>query len=111
MTDSRSTPPRHYLRYKEQYPDLFNAWDAIGKSVRESGPIAPRMGHLIQLGAAAAVRSEGAVHSHVRRALELGATKDEIRQALMLTAATIGFPAVMAALSWAEDILGEGVAP
>ena len=51
------------------------------------------------------MRSEGAVHSHVRRLLELGASASEIRHALMLTAATIGFPTVMAALSWADDIL------
>ncbi len=108
MSDPKSTPPRHYVRYKAKYPELFSAWDAIGRSVREAGPLEPRIGHLIQLGAAAAVRSEGAVHSHVRRALELGVSKEEIRQALMLTAATIGFPAVMAALSWAEDILDDG---
>jgi 4-carboxymuconolactone decarboxylase len=47
------------------------------------------------------------VHSHVRRALTAGATREEIHHAIMLTAATIGFPAVMAALSWAEDILGK----
>lgn len=105
MADSNSTPPSHYLKYKDSYPELFAAWDAIGKSARAAGPIPARNGHLIQLAAAAAVRSEGAVHSHVRRALELGVTPDEIRQALMLTAATIGFPAVMAALSWAEDIM------
>lgn len=51
-------------------------------------------------------RSEGAVHSHVRRAIEAGATPAEVRQAIMLTAPTVGFPNVIAALSWAEDLLG-----
>ncbi|MFY9315319.1 MAG: carboxymuconolactone decarboxylase family protein [Burkholderiales bacterium] len=45
------------------------------------------------------------MHSHVRRLVELKAKPTEIRQAIMLTAATIGFPAVMAALSWADDFL------
>lgn len=100
-----SKPPKHYLKFRKLYPSLFAAWEAIGKSVRDDGPIDPKMGHLIQLASAAAVRSEGAVHSHVRRALAAGATREEIHHAVMLTAATIGFPAVMAALSWAEDIL------
>lgn len=51
------------------------------------------------------MRSEGAVHSHVRRALEAGATPEEIYHAVMLLTSTIGFPNVAAALSWAEDSL------
>jgi len=98
-------PPKHYLKVKKAQPDFIAAWDAIGKAVRDTGPLEAKTGHLIQLAAAAAVRSEGAVHSHVRRLVDLKAKPAEIRQAIMLTAATIGFPAVMAALSWADDIL------
>lgn len=101
-------PPKHYRRLKKEQPDFIAAWEAIGKSVRGKGPLPEKTGHLIQLGAAAAMRSEGAVHSHVRRLLELGASASEIRHALMLIAATIGFPTVMAALSWADDILEKG---
>lgn len=100
-----SKPPKHYRRIRKTHPDFIASWEAISKAVRDTGPLAPRTGHLIQLAAAAAVRSEGAVHSHVRRLLELKAKPAEIRQSIMLTAATIGFPAVMAALSWADDIL------
>ena len=101
-------PPKHYRRLKKEQPEFIAAWEAIGKSVREKGPISAKTAHLIQLAAAAAVHSEGAVHSHVRRLLELGANASEIRHAIMLTAATIGFPTVMAALSWADDILEQG---
>jgi len=56
---------------------------------------------------AAAMRSEGALHSHTRRALQAGAEPDEIRHAIILVTSTIGFPQVVAALSWAEDVLGK----
>jgi len=59
------------------------------------------------MAAAAAIRSEGAVHSHVRRALEAGASVEEVRHSLMLLTSTIGFPTVVAALSWIEDVLGQ----
>ena len=98
-------PPNLYLELQKAYPAFFEAWDAIGKAVRETGPIDIKTAHLVQLAASAAIRSEGAVHSHVRRALEARATPAEIRQALLLTAPTIGFPNVIAALSWAEDLL------
>lgn len=104
----KSKPPKHYRRVKKDQPEFIAAWDAISKAVRDTGPLPPKTGHLIQLAAAAAVRSEGAVHSHVRRLVEMKAKPAEIRQAIMLTAATIGFPAVMAALSWADDILENG---
>ena len=98
--------PKLYRKFQKEHPEFFKAWDAVGSAMRAAGPIDPKTAHLLQLTASAAIRSEGAVHSHVRRALEAGATRAEIHQALMLIAPTIGFPNVIAALSWAEDVLG-----
>jgi alkylhydroperoxidase/carboxymuconolactone decarboxylase family protein YurZ len=50
-------------------------------------------------------RLEGAVHAHVRRALDAGAKPDEIRHAIRLAVTTVGFPTMMSALSWANDVL------
>ena len=52
-----------------------------------------------------AIRSEGSVHSHVRKALQAGASPEEIRHALVLLTSTIGFPTVTVALAWGADIL------
>ncbi len=104
-------PPKLYRKFQRKHPDFFKAWDAVGTTVRAAGPIDNKTAHLLQLAASAAIRSEGAVHSHVRRAQEAGASAAEIQQALMLTAPTIGFPNVIAALSWAEDVLAKKNAP
>jgi 4-carboxymuconolactone decarboxylase len=82
----------------------------LGTAVRDAGPLDEFVVQLVQLGAAAAVRSEGAVHSHTRRALEAGATPEQIRHALISLTSTIGFPTVVAAISWAEDVIEEGPA-
>jgi alkylhydroperoxidase/carboxymuconolactone decarboxylase family protein YurZ len=50
---------------------------------------------------------EGAVHSHTRKALNAGATADEIRQAVFLAIPTVGFPTMMAALTWVEDVINK----
>lgn len=100
--------PKMYTGIKKRYKKLGTAVDNLGKTVRAIGPLNEKTSHLIQLGAAAAIRSEGAVHSHVRRALEAGAKKDEIYHTIILLTSTIGFPAVSAAISWADDILEEG---
>lgn len=96
-----------YRRIQQQYPDYFAAVEALGSAVHRMGPLDERTVQLVQLGAAAATRSEGAVHSHVRRALDAGASPEQIHHALLALTSTIGFPAVAAALSWADDVLGQ----
>ena len=99
--------PRMYTDIKKRYKKFFGAVEHLGKTARKMGPLNEKTSHLIQIAAAAAVRSEGAVHSHVRRALESGAKADEIYHALILLTSTIGFPAVSAAMSWADDVIRE----
>lgn len=96
-----------YQRLRKQHPEYFDAVEALGKAVRQAGPLEEQVIQLVQLGAAAAIRSEGAVHSHVRRALEAGATAEQIHHALLSLTSTIGFPTVIAALSWADDVIGK----
>lgn len=96
---------KHYLKVKNRFPDFLGAVESLGATARQAGPVDGKYSQLIQLAGAAAIRSEGAVHSHARRALEAGAGADEIYHALILLVSTIGFPNVMAALSWAEDVI------
>ncbi len=95
----------HYLKVKENSPDFIAAVESLGEAIKKSGPLDEKTVQLVQLAGAAAIRSEGAVHSHVRRALEAGAGPQEIRQSLIVLTSTIGFPTVMAALNWAEEML------
>ena len=97
--------PKMYTSIRERYEELADAVENLGKAARASGPLDEKTSHLIQLAAAAAIRSEGSVHSHVRRAIEAGAKKDEVYHTLILLTSTIGFPAVSAAMSWADDVI------
>lgn len=97
--------PRNYLKLKEREGVFMEAVEALGAAAKQAGPLDEKTAQLIQIAAAAGIRSEGSVHSHVRRALDAGATPEEIRHALILLTSTVGFPTVAAALSWADDIL------
>jgi len=99
--------PAQYLSIRKRFKKYFTAVDNLGKAAKTAGPLDDKTAHLIQLGAAAAIRSEGSVHSHVRRALQEGATADEIYHAIILLSSTIGFPTVSAALSWADDVINK----
>jgi len=100
MTNEKK--PKHYEQLLEKHPAYIQAVEALGRAVQDAGPLDPKTLQLIQLAAAAAQRSEGALRSHVRRALAAGATAEEVQHALIALTSTIGFPTVAAALSWAE---------
>jgi 4-carboxymuconolactone decarboxylase len=97
--------PDQYLSIKKRFSKFFTAAKNLGKAASTAGPINEKTAELIKLAAAAAIRSEGSVHSHAKRALEAGAKPDEIYHALILTTSIIGFPTVSAALSWADDVM------
>ncbi len=103
-----ATYPKQYMTIKKKYGSGIKAVDGLGRATKSAGPLNKKTCELIQLAAAAAIRSEGSVHSHARRAVEAGAKPDEIRHAVVLLASTIGFPTVSAALSWVEDVLARG---
>ena len=98
-------PAEHYLNLKKRHGELINAVEAMSSAARSAGPLDEKTIHLIQLGAAAAIRSHGSTHSHTVRALEAGATAEEIRHAVIVLTSTIGFPIVAAALSWVDDAI------
>lgn len=102
---SKQNLPKHFQKIMDRYGPVIEAMNTVGDAVREAGPLDEKTAHLLQLAAAASQRSEGAVHSHARRALRSGAMADEIRHALVVLIPTIGYPTVAAALSWADDIL------
>lgn len=96
---------RIYDKISQSYPDILSAVSSLGETVRSSGPMDEKSSQLIQLAAAAAVQSEGSVHSHTKRALAAGASRKEIEHTLLLLISVIGFPRSAAALSWAYDVI------
>lgn len=97
--------PTRFVKFQQTYPNVFNAYETLGQAASEAGPLDKKQIALVKLGIAAGARLEGAVHSHCRRALEAGATADEIRHVILLAVTTLGFPSMMAGLSWVDEIL------
>ena len=96
--------PKNYQKMESDYPGYMKAVAELGQAARSEGPLDEKTVELIQMAAAAALRLEGAVHSHTRRALKAGASREEIHHALIVLTSTMGFPSVAAAMSWARDI-------
>jgi alkylhydroperoxidase/carboxymuconolactone decarboxylase family protein YurZ len=86
------------------YPDVWDAYADLGEAGAEAGPIDGETKRLVKLALAIGDQSEGAVHSHVRRALDEGVPPETLKHAAILSIPTIGFPKAMAAMSWIEDL-------
>ncbi len=97
--------PPWYNHVKGSHGKFIQALEQLGEVARTEGPLPEKTSQLIQLAAAAAIRSEGAVHSHARRALAAGATPAEVYHAIILLTSTIGFPNTSAALNWVHRLL------
>ena len=89
----------------QDYPQLMQAYESFGQEARLAGPLSQREIALVKLAISIGAGLEGAAHSHCRKALEAGCTPGEIRHVAIVSAPTIGFPTMMRARSWVEDVL------
>ncbi|HEY4610888.1 MAG TPA: carboxymuconolactone decarboxylase family protein [Ilumatobacteraceae bacterium] len=98
--------PLAYREFRATYPDVANSLDQLGQAADGAGPLDERTRRLVHLGIAIGAVAEGAVRSNVRKALDAGASVDEIRQVSLLAITTSGFPTAIAGLGWTEEVLG-----
>ena len=98
-------PPQHFIEFRSRYPAIANAYESLAEATQSAGPLDAKTRCLVKLGIAAGAWREGAVHSHARRALASGCTADEVRHVVLLATTTLGFPSMMAVLSWVQDVL------
>jgi 4-carboxymuconolactone decarboxylase len=92
--------PSTYKAFVQRFPELGQAHEAIAKAVDVAGPLDRKTCELVKIGLAIGAGLESAVRSHVRRALEAGATEAEVEQTALLAMNTLGFPRTVAAWSW-----------
>jgi 4-carboxymuconolactone decarboxylase len=106
--------PATFKQFITRFPELGAAHESVAKAVDKAGPLDAKTCFLIKMGISLGAGLESAFRSHVRRAMQHGATIEEIEQALLLAMNTVGFPRTVAAWQWAwqqiERDRGEQVA-
>ena len=105
MTEDRL--PDIVQRLSEEKPQVWDAYNALGKALAEAGPLDARTERLIKLAMAIGAGLEGAVRSHARRGHKAGLTREELQHAALLGATTLGWPRAVAGLSWIEEELAK----
>lgn len=102
-TASRSEPPlpTTFKAFIDKFPALGNAHEQVAQAVDSAGPLDRKVCELIKIGICAGAGLESALQSHVRHAIQHGATEAEVEQAILLAMNTCGFPRTVAAWQWA----------
>ena len=97
--------PDTYKGFKQQFPEVAKAYDELAVKCHGWGPLDAKTRRLIKLGIAIGLNSEGGVRSHARRALDEGITTDELRHAVLVALTTAGFPTMIAAMKWVDEVI------
>lgn len=92
-------------------PDLWRAFQALGAATGDAGPLDERSRRLVNLALAIGADSEGATHSHSRRALAEGFSADELEHVAFLAITTLGWPQAVRGLTWIRDVTRGGSSP
>ena len=102
-SDKSSKIPGTFKRFVAKYPALGKAHEEVARAAQAAGPLDKKTCELVKIGISLGAGLESALKSHIRRALEAGASREEVEQAILLAMNTVGFPRMVAAWSWAQE--------
>jgi len=96
--------PGAALHMAREHPEVWEAFQHLGEKASRAGPLDGRTRRLIHLALAIAAGSEGATHSHARRAGSEGISREELEHVAVLAITTVGWSQAMKGLAWVRDI-------
>ena len=99
----QSPLPATFKAFIQKFAALGEAHEQVAKAVDAAGPLDRKTCELIKVGICIGGGLESALRSHVRRAMQHGATETEVEQTVLLAMNTCGFPRTVAAWQWARQ--------
>jgi 4-carboxymuconolactone decarboxylase len=94
--------PGAALHMAGEHPEVWEAFQHLGEKASRAGPLDARTRRLIHLALAIAAGSEGATHSHARRAGSEGISPEELEHVAVLAVTT--WSQAIKGLTWVRDI-------
>ena len=91
--------------FADAFPEVTEAYRAMRRSAGDAGSLDGKTKQLIQTAIMASIGSAGGTREHVARALDEGATADEVRQAILLVLGPAGISRTSKGLSWADEVI------
>lgn len=91
---------------KDLSPEYMTAWNSFIEKTGADGALSPRRKELIAVSLAIATKCDWCIRSHIMKALEMGAAKQEIVEAAWISVLMGGDP-VLRYAQWAVHVLEE----
>lgn len=89
-----------FKTFKGEWPDVYSTYKKLGQEIHEQGgPLPEKVRWLMKVAISGATGHHRALETHLEKAIEAGASADEIQHTLLLLIPTCGFPAFMEAYS------------
>lgn len=90
--------------FKQEAPEVASAFDGLIESLKATDGLDAKTKHLIYIGIKAALGDTTAVYYHVPMAKKLGASRGEIRDAILITLTVCGLKGVASCLPLAMEV-------
>ena len=94
--------------FREQYPDIWKAYEQLKKVTDQKGPLDEKTVELIKVGISAALEHQGGLIAHISQSKKAGADNAEIYHAILVAIGLAGIPAVLASFGVARNYLEGG---
>lgn len=95
--------PGKFKQFVAKFPLLGEAHAKIGNAVDAYGPLDRKTIELMKIGISIGAGLETAIKSHVRQAMQHGASEAEIEQVVIAAYNTVGWPRMIMAWSAARE--------
>ncbi len=100
----RKVPPL-LKDFQQRFPQVWGTYVQLREACDQQGPLSALERELIKVGISAALRRQGGLIAHIDRARDVGATPEQIYQAILLATGLTGLPTTLAAFGIARDHL------
>lgn len=93
-------------KLSREIPEAMKGFSALGQGALADGAVSVKNKELIALGIAISSRCEGCIQAHVNKAIEAGATKEEMYEAIGVAILMSGGPGTVYG-AMAYDVIDE----
>jgi alkylhydroperoxidase/carboxymuconolactone decarboxylase family protein YurZ len=97
--------PKSLQRFIAKYPKVWDAYSRLGEECKAAGPLAKKQIHLVKIGIYGSKRQETPFKTHVRQALENGASEEEVNHVILQLLTAEGLGTTVRVWSWANEVI------
>jgi alkylhydroperoxidase/carboxymuconolactone decarboxylase family protein YurZ len=90
--------------FQKESPEVAKAFNGLIESLKSTTGLNPKTKQLVYIGIKSSMGDSTAVYYHVQMAKKLGATREEIRDTILITLSVCGLKGVASCLPTAHEV-------